>query len=371
MPASQPFCQDLFAGQAPAGPAHRIEMRLLRKRGHPFLLLPHPPRAAASLLELYPAQTAQARLLKTGLRILLRARLAFRAETLTLNIPDDSPLRSLLARLAGTATSDPPPTFGLLAGNPSTPGQRFLILVFDTQQQPVAVVKAGLTERARELIQQEISFLTGVPKQVPGIPALRDTLQRPELAALALDFVPGHSPRPVDLAAAPALLGSWLDRTRQISLGEASAWRRLVNAGTAPAWLARFEREHAEQRFHPAIFHGDFAPWNIKVSPAGNWTVLDWERGELAGLPAWDWFHLELQPAILVERLPTDALLARLTALLCSEPFQQYARLAGIVGWERGLALAYLRYGVEILKPAEGLAATQALLAAAAAEFEP
>ena len=36
------------------------------------------------------------------------------------------------------------------------------------------------------------------------------------------------------------------------------------------------------------VFHGDFAPWNIKVDRAGAWMVLDWERGELHGVPCWD-----------------------------------------------------------------------------------
>lgn len=50
--------------------------------------------------------------------------------------------------------------------------------------------------------------------------------------------------------------------------------------------------------------------------------VLDWERGELAGIPAWDWFHFVLQPAILVAREDTAALVRRLEGLLASADFQ-------------------------------------------------
>jgi len=61
-----------------------------------------------------------------------------------------------------------------------------------------------------------------------------------------------------------------------------------VTAARAPARRCR-------SRVYPALTHGDFAPWNVKVSRR-QWTVLDWERGELAGRAGWDWFHFVMQP---------------------------------------------------------------------------
>ena len=113
---------------------------------------------------------------------------------------------------------------------------------------------------------------------------------------------------------------------------------------------------------HPAIYHGDLAPWNIKVSPAGAWTVLDWERGEPTGIPGWDWFHYVIQSGILVGRLSTPVLAQRVESLLRSDAFKQYAARAGILGCERDLVLAYLLHVVEVLKPSEGLAASRELL---------
>src|SRR5262249_49195183 len=117
---------------------------------------------------------------------------------------------------------------------------------------------------------------------------------------------------------------------------------------------------------HPTIQHGDFAPWNIKISPQGIWTVLDWERGELEGIPGWDWFHYIIQPAILVEHVSTSGLVQRIENHLTTDSFKHYAADAGIHGLERLLLLAYLLYMVQVIQPSEGLAETRELLDALA-----
>lgn len=98
--------------------------------------------------------------------------------------------------------------------------------------------------------------------------------------------------------------------------------------------------------------------------------VLDWERGELAGIPGWDWFHYVIQPAILVDRSPTTDLVQRIERVLSSEPFKAYSARAGIMGCERELVLAYLLHAVEVIKPSEGLAATRDLLHALAVRWQ-
>jgi hypothetical protein len=91
----------------------------------------------------------------------------------------------------------------------------------------------------------------------------------------------------------------------------------------------------------------------VKVS-RGVWTALDWERGELACVPGWDWFHFVMQPAVLVRRERTDALLARFENLLASPEFASYAQRAKIAGHERALALAYLAHCTRVLKQTDG-----------------
>ena len=266
-----------------------------------------------------------------------------------------------LSSLAG-APAGRLPVFGILAGNPMSEGQRLLLLVFDPRQRPVAVVKAGLSEPAKGLIEKEESFLKAVPEGTRAVPRLRTAFQSPRVRALALDFFAGDSPRAQHEAEIPPLLESWIDPNRNIAC---SRYPGLEAAGAGRTGNGLFPGVAAQlrgQSIHPAIHHGDFTPWNIKVSPAGVWTVLDWERGELTGIPGWDWFHYIIQSAILVERLPASAVVQRVEGLLESAAFRQYAARGGIVGCERELVLAYLLHVVEVIKPSEGLEPTRGLL---------
>jgi hypothetical protein len=244
------------------------------------------------------------------------------------------------------------PPFAILPGNPNTEGQRFVILLFDTNDEPVAVVKAGLSPSARRLIAHESNFLASLPPRIDGLPSLRGKFLSTRLDAFALNFVSGKSPGLNDVAPLAKLLDSWISVGQMVTMSEVPAWRRLISAavGSLPAAVQSLETA----RFHTTLSHGDCAPWNIKVA-RGRWTLLDWERGELVGIPTWDWLHFVLQSSVLVRRETVEALRARLEKLFASAIFQDYAARAGVAGKERALALAYLSYCTRVIRPSEGL----------------
>ena len=368
MPTPQNSWEDLFAAPEGQEQAVRVRMRLVRKAGRPFLLLPVQPRAAAAIMDLYPAQSGRARMARALLRNLLRASLPLATKTLSLTLAPGDAFVKFLSSLAGEQGQGAP-ILGILAGNPASDGQRFLLMLFDASQRPVAVVKAGLSPRARALVEQEDRFLADVSDKTVAVPRLRARFESSRLRALALDFVPGDSPRPRDEAALPPLLAAWVDATRSVALSDAPDWKRLQEAAPGSPLFSVVAGQLRGRKVRPAMHHGDFAPWNIKVSPTGAWTVLDWERGELTGIPGWDWFHYVIQSGILVGHLPTSVLVQRVESLLSSDAFQQYATRGGILGCERELVLAYLLHAVEVIKPSEGLAPTHELLKALAARW--
>jgi len=281
-----------------------------------------------------------------------------------------TPLRNQAAAGQAPATTLPGvPTLGILAGNPANDTQRFLVLIFGAQQKPVAVVKTGLSERARELVRKESSFLASVPASMPCVPERLGALETVQADAFATRFFPGDSPAAGQEAEIPRLLSSWLAVEGKTVISETPDWPRLEAAARQDGRLRGVAERLGGRTVCAAIQHGDFAPWNIKVSPQGNWTVLDWERGELRGIPAWDWFHFVIQSEILVGRAETSALVQRVERLLSRDDFQRYAQRSGIAGLERDLALAYLLHVVEVIQPAEGLAANRELLDALAAEW--
>src|ERR1035441_10085491 len=162
MPTVQNFWEYLFAAPEGQGQVVQIKMRLLKKAGQPFLLLPSQARPAAASMALYPAQTGRARIARALLHCLLRASLPLGTETISLAISPGDAFVKFLASLACDSGKGLP-VLGIFAGNPASDGQRFLLLVFDANQRPVAVVKAGLTSRARALVEQEERFRTPVP----------------------------------------------------------------------------------------------------------------------------------------------------------------------------------------------------------------
>lgn len=328
---------ELRALLAPPGADSRsMRLRLIRKRGEPLLLLPQNARLARIALGLYPAQTTRARLWRRWLT--LAASAGWPLPEVSLDFAGTAPLGRFFAKLEGVSTQ----TFAVSFGNSRAPGRRFLFLLFDTSGTPRVVVKAGTSQRARELVAAEASFLAALPAGTPGVPAQRGAFSDATLDALAIDFIPGVSPQGGGEEAIESLLTAWLDRSRQVPLQDLAAWRRIATQDASAGSL----------RVHPALVHGDFAPWNVRVH-AGRWTLVDWERGETVGVPGWDWLHYVVQSAVLVERATAIEVRDRINALLRSTAFARYAGAAGFAGSEELIARGYVRYCAEVLRPTE------------------
>lgn len=337
--------------------------RVLRKQGEPLLILPTRAALAAQALSLYPAQSWLARMARFGLRQTMRWGVPAGTNA-EVTIASTNNFPQFLRRLAGTETF---PSLAILTGNPRQSGRRFLLLVFNAQGRPASVIKAGMGEPAKDLIRLEESFLESVPSGTTGVPKLRDQFESDSLSAFATDFIPGDSPRPRDDSELARLMTAWLDQSRTVGLSALAAWQRLALASSP--LFARLDKQLGDKQFHPSLSHGDFAPWNIKVGSDGRWVVLDWERGQLVGPPAWDWFHFVIQPAILVKKLSTTMLTEKIDALLNSPSFQRYSQTAGLAGFERQWVLAYLLHCRDVIRPAEGSPQTSALLETLASKW--
>ena len=324
----------------------------------PFLFLPSDNRAAATALEIYPAQTWKARLAKVALEMMLRVGLRPGLRKISLTISNTDPFAAFL-RASARVEPGEPFSFAVLTGNPSAPGRRHVFLLFNAASEPVAVVKAGATSQARELIAHETVILSGFAQDQSGLPKLRSAYELDNLSAFAMDFIEGTSPGDYDGGALETIFSSWVNSQKEIALGQTAAWQLLIQTSGTTA-LPDTVRNLEKLRVHPVLMHGDFAPWNVKVS-AARWTVLDWERGERVGIPAWDWLHFIVQPAVLVRRETTEATMARLVELFATAEFHHYAERCGILGEEWKLAFAYVDYCINVTRQTEGLKLLEAL----------
>lgn len=349
----------LFRATGAKKPAVAKLFHLMRRRGEPLLLIPAESSLVRESLSLYPAQTWRARLAQKLAGVAIWLHLPGLTEQFSLPIDPEA----TLVRFAANSGDPETPHFALLFGNPHAAGRRFIMLVFDRSGRPTKVIKIGMGAAAMELIRREADFLATITGKLTGIPKLLGTFQTTNTSAVAFGFVEGVTPSAADRGSAAKLLGAWLARARTVTINELPAWQRLRQGAGAEALFQEVAGALLEAPLHPAILHGDFAPWNIRANPrTREWTVLDWERGEAAGPPAWDLFHFVIQPMLLVAKLPADQLAEEVERFLSSPEFGEYAAEARIKTIARPLVLAYLLYCREVLKPAEGNQVTRELL---------
>jgi len=336
--------RDLFSASAAGAGSGMCSFRMLRRHGHDLLALPLPHGAAARALTLYAAQTRFARWSKALLRAALGAGLPVPLSRIDLPVTENDPLLAWFREMLGTTDT---PTLAILAGNPFAQGRRFILLAFRGDE-PAIVAKVGLTSEARTLIEREAAFLESVARHRPHLPGFRGMKVAENFSGLALEFIDGQSPATTDTPGMRAVLQSWLDPAQAVSLDTLAPWQRLAAHAGAQPLLERV----AGRQVAPALFHGDFAPWNVRAEYATRrWTVIDWERGVAAGVPAWDWFHWMIHVSLLVHRHDAAASAPFLEAALRSPDFQDYARAAQITGLENTLLASYLIYLHEFIIP--------------------
>lgn len=355
----------LFRERAEDGDTETLRFRSLRRNRLEWLILPAAPGVAERALTLYPAQRRLARVAKRALGLALRLKVPFKAQTLQVSLA--TPFAIFLRSIAGTANEMPP--FALLTGNPSVPGRRFTLLLFSSDGTPVAVVKAGLTQEARALIRKETAFVLE-HSSVAGVPPLLGTLESEQISAFATNYFDGEAPTaepPCDL---DVFLRRWVNFDETVRVADLRVWRTLLAAIADSPLLINFAGRLGGARVHPTVWHGDFAPWNIRISPDGKWAVFDWETGDVRGIPGWDWVHYIVSSGILIRRLETDALLMQLDALLKSDRFRAFAQETGISGFENEVLQTYLLYRHRIQQPVQGREQTASLLHAVIARSD-
>jgi hypothetical protein len=347
--------QELFAT---ADMGETVSHHVISRGGKPFLFLPAANSAASRALDIYAAQTPKARLAKVILRGCLAVGLRPGLIKSSIVVGETDPFAAFLRASSGVEPGERF-SFAVLAGNPRAPGRRHVFLLFDSAARPVTVVKVGITPKARELIAHESGMLASFGTTQTGLPKLRGVFSADGWSAFAMDFIRGDSPGEHSNSALGKIFTSWVKEKSSIAVEAIPAWQRLLanqDGGGLPKPIANL----ATYQVRPVLFHGDFAPWNVKVAD-GKWTVLDWERGESVGIPLWDWLHFVIQPNVLVRRETTDATMERLKTLFASPEFIRYAKQCDVSGAEWKLTFAYVDYSVRVIRQVQGLALLEKL----------
>lgn len=310
---------------------------LLKRQGHELLAVPAGRPTSGDVLALYLPQTPKARWAKTIFRITLSGPLAVLLPSRQLHV-QRTEFTDFLCSLNGGRVPD----FTVLSGNPAEPGRRFLFGLLDGKGHCYRVVKCAADPVGRELIDHEAAVLSSIGERLPGIPELRTTLSTRGCSAFAMDFfaVPDHPPSRQDRI---GLVRQWIQPGPAVSLDKLLPWRAIADSGM----------DGSTVMFRPVIFHGDFAPWNIRGNGNG-WVVVDWEKACVHGPPLWDLLHYEIQTAILVDRSEPEAILHRLDGILADEDICSYLQECGCPDAGRLLADGYLKHADKHFPPIRG-----------------
>ena len=189
------------------------------------------------------------------------------------------------------------------------PGRKSTIAAFDESGNELAFAKVGATATAEQLMANEVAVLSEMRRACPSHLATPSilfegksdgrlvTVQSPLVGRPApTDMREGHArflnalsygqPR---AAADSALFKSLRGRLKKIG---------LIAAEFNPL-LDRAAQSLAKVDLQPTVFHGDFAPWNLRLQ-GEELAAFDWEYGIADALPGLDELHHHWQVGFLL-----------------------------------------------------------------------
>ena len=352
--SSQPLftvIESAFAWAEDDRRAVTMEWRLIRRKRWPFLLLPVKMEPGVAL-KLYSPQRRRARLARALFPWMLSTPAAAFFERVRFLADPNGAFIRFVAEQAGVKMTQFTAPAIKFAGTEEK--SRLVLLVFDETQRPASVIKVGLDAAGRMATDREAALLAQLPADKIGCIRRTGRFTSPTLSAFSTAYYPGDSP--MDDAGLEHLFSAWLNPDPPVPVDSLAVWQELETvAGAADPEGWRLVRSRlAGRSVRTTLYHGDFAPWNIRAINTTNLQAFDWERGDLRGIPGWDWFHFIVQTAILARRLPVERVAAEVEQTLHSERFVNYAAEAGISDLVKPLMLASLLHHRWVVRPLEG-----------------
>ena len=240
-------------------------------------------------------------------------------------------------------------------GGTESQKSRLVLLVCDQTNRPLKVVKLGLDATGRDATDREAG-LAGTSANTLGCIHLTGRLPRRKYRRLPLTFYPG--PVRDDDAGMEVLFHSWVNPGPAEPIETLDAWRELETQ-SRQLRSRRVAPDTGGPGRQPAIcstlYHGDFAPWNIPGRSIPKiCRRLIGSRGNLQGIPGWDWFHFVVQTSILARRHSVERVAAELEELLARRALKNCGRRRHDCFMVKPLLLANLLDHRWVVQPLEG-----------------
>jgi hypothetical protein len=193
-----------------------------------------------------------------------------------------------------------------MLGNPEAHIRRALVV--NQQGDDYVVDKVGFGEDAGQSVRSELEVIKVLPNHLTGIPVLHGEHKGDNWISYSTSFVEGSSPGRGDDEQVISVLEDWMRDARVMPLSDTRQWQEMSEYASrnnlSTEWIRL--QNAGLMKLKTGVIHGDFAPWNIKLSSVGEVMVLDWETGYNEGPAGWDWLHYMIQRATLVDNLTAD-----------------------------------------------------------------
>ena len=280
--------------------AYEGRWAMVKRGGHPLLLLPASRVAARRTLDLFQPQRAKARAVVAGIAA---------ASSLGLH----RLLFQSVRYFGGQVTLDPPlprihpGTCGFLFGSPDHEIQR-AIACYETPD-GWEVAKVAFGDAGARMLDREADALREIGPMTTAAPPLLGLHRGEDTTVLRMPYLSGDKIRPGESWDMVGMLKSWVSNQASKSIESFPEWPAIIRAlETTPEGGSALKRLTGKTLI-PGIRHGDFTRWNVLRKPTGEMVVIDWEWGQTQGMPGIDLVHYLAQDARLVRRLPPQQVL--------------------------------------------------------------
>jgi len=295
----------------------------VKRNGYLLLALPRDKQAARATLKLYHPQSFLARVMAKLLSCLITFSLHIFLPCRVICIREKSSLVSMLVHAE---------KIGFLLGNAKANARRAVVL--HECDDGYRVDKIGVGEVAKRSVVSELEIIKKLPNDHAGIPHVLASSEDVEWASYSTRYLEGRSPEEKDRLLVIGLLEDWLDRASEFPLCQTQCWHQLREFALASqdknvqaSWESL--TKVSDLVVKAGLFHGDFAPWNIKVSSGDEIHVMDWEHACLSAPAGWDWLHYMVQCGLLVDHESADVVMDRCRSWARSEEGKLFLTKAG------------------------------------------
>jgi len=254
---------------------------------------------------------------------------------------------------------DPAKHFITLSSGTPGPSRKVTACLTDGAGYPIAFVKLGDTGRAIASLQHEFDMMNYVGCR--GYESFEIPFVLGYEAGEAFTYIitrPIGNLRPSGYTLLPLHI-NFLKETYESSAGQhlvddlvyelasrhddiRDSLPHEFNAALAES-IVYIEDAILHKGIHTQLSHGDFAPWNVYLTPK-RLVLLDWESGKISQFPLADAFHFVMQVDLLVKNMSGESSSARSLA-----EGQRVAKLIGADLSYRQIVGLYMAYLVDVI----------------------